>query len=386
VKNIAILELHFHIKFLYTTMRIANTKNTKVTVFTTKKIHSRIKHYLKTDKDFEFVLKDEKESLSNYLSRVEKLCNKNMDLLLVNTIQMTCLYAPRYINFNPKCKKILTIHMINHWLKRKFSFNPKSILRSLDVSICIQLIRKYILPKYDAINVIYKPLKQYIKDNTDYEKPVYTIPFNFFDEQKKSDYKKKGNKIKFVVPGLIEVYRRDYDLTLNIFEQLFEKYNKNISLWILGKPIGSGGKAVIERCKKLKEKGYDISFSEKFIPERLYDKVLTESDIIFSPLNVVTKRDSGIKEIYGKTEGSALPFEAIQYAKPLIVPQEFDIENLKSSSLQYNSKKELEKMLKWVIEDEKKLDNLSKKALENSKKYSLSVLQDYFVNNLLNNK
>lgn len=377
MKNIAILELHFHIKFLYTTMRIAKQKDTKVTVFTTEKIHKRLITYLKNDKSYEFVLKKDSESKSSYLNRVEKICNEKIDLLLVNTIQLSCINVPAYIGFNPKCKKILTLHILNHWLVKKIAIG-KNIPRSLDVTLCMFLVRKFIIPKYDGLNVVYAPLKEYIRNNTYYQKPIYTLPFNFYDEKKQIEPTKKDKKINFVIPGLIETYRRDYDFALDVFAKLFEDFNERINLTILGKPVGPGGKRIIQRCKGLKDQGYNISYSEKFIEENDYNQALRNSDIIFSPLKVVTKRNTGIVEIYGKTEGSALPFEAIQFARPLIVPKEFNIDDLKSSSLQYKNKQELEKILKNIINKEISIDELSKNAELNSKKYSLEILQKYF--------
>jgi len=385
MKNIGILEIHFHVKYLYSMMKITKTKNTKVTVFTTKEIFSRIETYLDDKSQYEFILKEENESINGYLKKVEKICNEKIDLLLVNTIQMSLVNVPHYFRFNPKSKKILTVHLANHWLKKRFGFNIKNIPRSLDAALSIFLIRRNILPKYDGINVVYAPIKDFVEKNTSFNKPVYTLPFNFFDEKKSiKKPSKEDEKIRFVVPGFIEPFRRDFDLTLDIFEKLFKKYNDKISLWFLGEPIGQGGIRIIERCKILKEKGYNISFSETFIPEDKYNKILIESDVIFSPLNVVTKRNTGIKEIYGKTEGSALPFEAIQYVKPIIVPGEFNVDKLISSSIRYKDKKDLEEKLIELITNKSRLNELSKNALINSNKYSLTVLQKYFENNLLN--
>jgi hypothetical protein len=255
----------------------------------------------------------------------------------------------------------------------------------LDATLSIFLIRRSILPKYDGINVIYGPIKDFVEKNTTYKKPVYTLPFNFFDEKQKFKKLKKDEKIKFVVPGLIEVYRRNYDLTINVFENLFEKHNDKITLWLLGKPVGIGGNRIIDRCKKLKDKGYNISFSEEFIPEDRYNKILMDSDVIFSPLNVITKRDTGIQEVYGKTEGSALIFEAIQYCKPLIVPEEFNIiKELKSSTLQYKTKDDLIKIIDDLINRKDKFDKLKKEAYRNSEKFSIPVLQEYFTKEILN--
>jgi hypothetical protein len=385
LKNIGILEIHFHVKFLYSMMKITKTKNTNVTVFTTKEIFSRIETYLDDKTQYEFILKDENEGKNSYLKKVERICNEKIDLLFVNTIQMSLLNIPHYIKFNPKSKKILTVHLANHWLKKKFGFNIKNIPRSLDATTCIFLIRRSILPKYDGINVIYAPIKDYIEKNTSYKNPVYTLPFNFFDEKKSIKQTKKDGKIKFVVPGLIEIYRRNYDLTIDVFESLFETYNNKISLWLLGKPVGIGGNKIIDRCKKLKDMGYNISFSDGFIPEDKYNRILMESDVIFSPLNVITKRVSGIQEVYGKTEGSALIFEAIQYSKPLIVPEKFNIiEQLRSSTLQYKTKDDLKNIFKDLIIREDNLNKLLKEAYKNSEKFSIPVLQEYFTKEILN--
>lgn len=384
LKNIAILETHFHVKFLYTMMRICKTKYTNVTVFTTKEIYSRIETYLKDKAKYEIILKEDNASLSSFLKKVEKICNEKIDLLFINTIQMSSIKIPAYISFKPKVKMILTIHMVNHWLKAKFAFGIKNIARVIDTNISIFLIRRFILPKINAINVIYPPIKDFVENNTDYKKQVFTMPFNFFDKKKKIEKLDKDSKIKFVLPGLIETYRRNYDFALDVFEKLFENYGKKISLNVVGKPEGKDGNRIIERCKKLKNKGYEVYFSEVFIPEEDYDKISRESDIIFSPLNVTTKRETGIKEIYGKTEGSALPFEAIQYCKPLIVPEKFNVINeMKSSTLKYKSKENLEKILIELIENKEKLKNLKKEAIKNSEKFSLEILQSYFKTEIL---
>jgi len=387
LKNIGILEIHYHIKFLHTMMRICKTKNTTVTVFTTKELFSRIETYLDDKSKYKVILMDEKESISSFLKKVEEICNEKIDILFINTIQTSSLDLPHYFGFKPKTKMILTVHTTNHWLKAKFTFNSKNLFRTVDTNLSLIFIRKIILPKFDAINVIYPPIKNYILKNTDYKKEIFTIPFNFFDKSKKISNISNDNKIRFVIPGIIEDHRRDYKASLDVFEKLFKKFSKKISLYIVGRPIGAYGEEIIERCEKLKKKGYEVVCSKKFVSEKKYNENLTKCDIIFSPITVRKKGSTGIEEIYGTTEGSALPFEAIQYAKPLIAPKEFNIINeLKSSSISYDNLDELEQLLTSIITDKKKLVELRKNALENSKKFSLSTLQKYFENNVLNIK
>jgi len=265
--------------------------------------------------------------------------------------------------------------MVNHWMKAKFSTNFRNPFRCIDANASMFFIKRSILPNFDAISVIYSPLKEFIKQNTNYSKPVYVLPFNFYDEK----------VVRFVLPGLIEEYRRDYSGSLEIFEKLFKKYDKKIELCILGKPVGDSGARIIKKCEEIKKKGFNIVYYKGFVPEVEYNKKLLESDVIFSPLHTVTKRETGIDEIYGTTEGSALPFEAIQYTKPLIVPKDFKvIDELKSSTIIYESNKDLEKQLIDIIEKSEKLKQLIENAIKNSKKYfSIEVLQKYFITEIL---
>jgi len=384
MKEIGILEFHFHIKYLNTTMRITKGKNTNVTVFTTEKILERIKTYTKDLSDFDFVLKRPDETVNQFLKRVERICNDKIDLLFINTIQTSLIDAPHYINFKPKSKTIITVHMLNHWFKANIGFNIRNLFRSIDATLSIHLIRKLLLPKFNAVNVIYKPMKVFLEENTDYKKPIFTIPFNFYDNTTKKVKAENNGKIRVVVPGLIEAYRRDYDLVIDVFEGLFNKYKDKVILDILGKPVGKAGWAIVDRCKMLKDKGYNIIFSEGFVPEKDYDERMRESDIIFSPLNVVTKRDTGITEKYGLSEGSALPFEAIQYCKPLIVPKEFKvIDELKTSALTYSDRSDLEKIFVDLIDNKKSISYLKKQAYINSGYFTIENLNKYFEEKIL---
>jgi hypothetical protein len=385
VINIGILEPYFHLKYLHTLIKICKTNETNVTVFTKKELFTRLQTYIDDKSNYEFVIKEKEKSMNSYLKEVERICNEKIDLLFVNTIQFSTIRLPLFFNFKPKSKMILTIHMTNHWLKNRYALPTKNIFRSFDANISIYLTRKFILPKYDAINVIYPPIKEYIRKETKYQRPIYTLPFNFYIAKNENIIHSKLEKIRFVIPGLIETYRRNYELALGVFERLFKKYGKKISLWILGRPVGAGGNKIISRCEELKKNGYEINYSKLFVPEEEYNMIMKENDVIFSPLNVKAKRDTGITEIYGKTEGSALPFEAIQYSKPLIVPAEFDLmKEIKSSTIRYNDSDELEKKLIEIIEDNKKLNDIQKQALENSKKFSLEILQNYFKKEILN--
>jgi len=365
--------------------RICKTKNTNVTLFTTNKIFSQLEKRLKGEDQYDIVLKKENESINSFLKRVEKICNEKIDLLFVNSIQETCKDLPHYFRFNPDCKTILTLHNVNAFLNKKITINIKKPFRTLDTILSSIIIQRIVLPKFDGINVVYPPIKHYIAVNKMYSKEIFTLPFNFYDKTKSREVDRQDKKIKFVVIGAIERQRRDYDLVLDTFENLFNRFPNDISLCLLGGPIGNYGQQIIKKCKKMKEKGYNIQFFEEFVLEETFSKILMESTVVVSPAKLETRGLGVIKEIYGVSKASGILYEAIQYEKPLVAPSELNVmKELKSSTLKYDSPKNLEKILTEFIENKGRLEDLKHEAYKNSQFFSLETLQEYFLNEILN--
>jgi hypothetical protein len=280
---------------------------------------------------------------------------------------------------------ILTIHTANAWFNKKPILSIKKVFRTLDTNLSTIIGRLLILPKFDALNVIYYPIKQYILDNTDYKKKVFTLPFELFDESIDIKSLRKDNKIKFVVPGQIEEHRREYNDVLDVFEKLFRYYNENIVLYLLGYPVGIYGSKIIKRCKKLEKNGYNIKYFENFVPENDYTGIMKDVDLIISPIRIKSRGAGVITEIYGKTKGTAVVYEAIQYVKPLVLPYEFNnIKELNSSTLKYKDNDDLEKTLINLIENRDKIEKMKKEALNNSKEFTIDVFQEYFINEIVN--
>ncbi|RLF27778.1 MAG: hypothetical protein DRN05_05185 [Thermoplasmata archaeon] len=388
--EIGILEIQRHIPILYTFSKICKTKNTNITIFTTKKLFQRLEAYLENKKQhyFDLVLKNKWESNYSYLRRVQQICNQKIDLLFVNTIHETTLDLINYLGFNPKSKKILTIHHANAWFKPHLVLNIKNMIRTIDTNLSSALISKFILPKFDAINVIYPPLKDYIK-KTGYNREIFTLPTSIYENNSSGSLHKKttyygDKKLCIVIPGLIQRHRKNLDGIPMVFEKLFRRYDKKLELHILGMPIGRYGKKIQEEFKKIREKGHSITLYKHFIPDKIFDETLMKSDIILAPIRIKTRADNEITETYGITVGSGIVYNAVRYARPIIVPAEFNmISELKTSTLTYNSLEELTHILEDLITNPQKLKLLKEEALKNSKKFSLQKMQQYFEKNIL---
>jgi hypothetical protein len=283
-----------------------------------------------------------------------------------------------FLTFNPKCIKVLTLHNLNSW------FSPKLIISF--VANFESIARKIILKRFNAISVLDDLLKNYVLSETNYRGKVITIPFSYFDEQKYFDFieiDKYKDCTKFIIPGSIAFRRRNYHLICDVFEDLFKLYDTKIELILAGRPIGEYGTSIIERAKKFKQKGFRIVFFEEWISPDSYFNLMINSDFILSPIRSDTTFYSQ-REIYGKTKASGAPFEAIKFAKPLIVPTDFEvIPQLKTSVLNYSNLHSLLALIKNLMDDVSKVEYLKLNALINSKKFTLDNLQSNYRDDVL---
>lgn len=382
--EIGILEIRRHTPILYTFSRICKTKNTNVTIFTTKELLSQLKTYLKDTENYDIVLKEDKESTFSFLKRVEKICNERIDLLFINTIHDIVFDLIYYVNFRPKSKMIVIIHHANAWLKPRLILKINHLLRTIDTNMSSILISKFILPRFNAINVIYAPIKDYIEKNTNYQKKIFTLPTSVFEENKLRLPDQKDDKLRVVLPGLIQEHRKDYKMIIPVFENLFKRFNERLIFSVPGMPIGQYGKFIYTTFTQMGDKGYNVVIFDRFVPNETFDEILKQSDVILAPIRINSKADNEIEEQYGITVGSGNVFDAIQYAKPIIVPADFNmLEELKSSTLKYSNPIELEQIIAELISNHEKLKRLKEEAIINSRKFSLEKLQKYFEENVL---
>ena len=384
--EIGIFEIRRHIPILYTFSKICKINSTNVTIFTTKELYIRLKTYLteKDIKNYDIILKEDNETFRSFIKRVETICNKKIDVLFINTIHETLLDLICYIGFNPKSKIILLIHHVNAWFNPRIILDIKHPIKTADTNLASMLIRRFIFHKFDAINVIYHPLKDHIRANTNYKKEIFTLPTSTFENVKTMKRQKEGVKLKVAIPGLIQEHRKDYSTIFPAFEILFKHHKEEIKLYVPGLPVGRFGRQIYNKFKDMEKKGYDVEIFDHFVPDDTFEDILIQSDIILAPIRINTRADGNIKETYGKTVGSGVVFNAIQYAKPIIVPSEFNmLPELESSTLRYKDSIELEQMITKLISNPEKLQELKKEALTNSQKFSLKNLQNYFEKNIL---
>jgi len=362
--EIGILEFLYHHIFLYSLASVAKNSGANVTIFTTEKIYRLVAPLFKDNvKKYIWMIKGEDEKLSHFLRRVETIASQKIDLLFLNTLQGGVGLHFLFWLFNPKCKTILVAGRATGWFGDKYRFSLRRYKH---------FMKKRILPKFNAIVVHTQTLKDYALAHH-YGKEIFVLPFSIYGGN--AVVKTDTEKIKFIVPGSITEYRRDYDSLLNAFEKIWYSA-KNIKLTLLGWPNGEYGKKIIGRCRCLRQQEFNIQFYDEYIPEEVFRNETISADVIINPIRLKN---------YPHGMFTSGLVEAIRHAKPGIYPTGYIVpKELLSSSLFYDRIEELPHLIEnKILNSRESLEKLSKNAIINSEKFSLQRVTNYFREYLL---
>lgn len=382
--HIGILEVRRHPAVLHSFCSICNTMNTRVTVFTIPRIFNRLQTLMKDPSQFHFIVKKKNQRLLSFLRQIKKYSEQHLDLLFVNTIHETWYDLFHFSKFNPDVLKILTIHHVNAWLDPTDHLNEMNSLQKINVHM-MKSSMQTILSYYDGLNVIYSPLKHYVEDTLKYQGPVFVIPSAVSEQDDgKPRNQKTKQKLVITIPGLIQAHRKNFTQARSVFNSLPRTYLKNIELILLGAAFDKTGKTIIKTFKSLREKGLTVKTFDHFIDDDTFYHYIRQSDILFLPIKIHTKADNGVNEIYGKTVGSGVVYDAIKYAKPVIIPAQFQmISSFKDATMSYQSEEKLRNLLMSCIDNPEILNKKKQQAIIASNHFSLQHYQEYFNNSIL---
>ncbi|WP_424017686.1 hypothetical protein ACOZ4N_17715 [Halorientalis pallida] len=380
--HIGLLETNYHSHILYYIARVADTPDSSVTLFTVPEIEEKIRDRIEeTGVAVEWVVADPDESERAFLDRIEPICERTLDVLIVNTISGPAPELYNYIRFDPDCPKLLWIYNVRTWLEPKLSVprNLKSFLDYNSRTICNQLVRR----NYDGLLVQYSPWKTYIERETGYDGPVYAFPRIFYenDETTAEADVTADPPTTVTVPGAI-IDKRDYDLVLDAVESRFDA-DDPVELCLLGRPGTARGETgygdrILDRCATLDERGYDVTYYRDWIPQSEFNEWLEASDVILSPVTIPKER-YGYTELHGQTTGTGAIFDALGYGKPLILPDEYVVgDEIEGLSHQYGTADAFGDLLERFVTDEEFRLSAKRAAFRNGQRFTLDKQQDRF--------
>lgn len=349
-----------HYPYLYTQCKVF--EHDELTLF----VHESLKKSIDscgifTDKMSISILENEKNKIKYIKRTIKEINNSNFDYIIFNTIQadwFKYLYIFSIIKKNQKI--ILSMHNINVWMEPLVFFtNPKNFIT--------RLIRKIILKRVDVVNVYGNTMKNYLKSKK-WNKPVTTIPFSFY--QNKEAFRNENFKI--AIPGTFDVRRRDYNTLLRILKS---KKIQNITIVLLGRPVGKESMAIFEEYKSL----LNVIYYESYVSEEEFQKQMLGSSAILGPtVNEIYMH--GVKENYGVSKESGVSFMAIEYNLPLIVPKEIKpMSEIEEITSQYRNDEELLEIIEKLVNN--KISNKEFRYLRNY--FSVSEIRKRFEREIL---
>ena len=352
-ERIAILAYEkIHATLVHSIIQISNYKTNYVVVFTNRFIFDEMKSYLGEDiKRVDWSLVPNRLSLKHplYTQISEKISKtEGFDKIIIPSGEYYYKnYLPLLETPPERCEVIAMVHNLNHVLGRNLNENLYRAFSGAGA---------YAVPIRQMIDEIRR------RGLTD--KKVYEFPQIFRGGSVKERKNEAGERYVFVVTGIVDKGRKDYDLVTEVFEGLTDLYDR-ISLVLLGPAKFEYGAEIIARCESLKDKGLDVTYFDDYVQADLFAAFIRDCDYILGPVN--TERPN---EIYGVTKATGIVWDMIEYARPGIVPSSLKMpQTLQSSTVFYKSPEDLREQIIRLADPDvcKKLAGL---ALENSRKYS----------------
>lgn len=206
--------------------------------------------------------------------------------------------------------------------------------------------------------------------------PSEVVPFSVFDPTLVTGQTDLSKQLRICVPGILSQYRRNYLAFLETIEMQLSDLRASFIVDFLGGVQNENQldkhDLILNKIEALKGKGFSIiAHNVRFIPPVEYDAELSKADIIVGNMNVSLNRYS----IYGKTKETGIPFAMIRAAKPGILPDSYPVpDGLETSTMVYHDFKDLGEILVKIILNRAKVEDLKKRAVENSKKFSPEIV------------
>ena len=254
------------------------------------------------------------------------------------------------IRFAPKT--ILRIHntntylnpLKNLWIKLSFFYLFKDFSHFFRETI-LKLdwyYRAKCIQKFDYLCFPAQNITDYVLQNRliDASKVCQPIPLTVNDPsflKSKPIYK----EFHFTVPGSIDKRRKDYMLLYNAFKKAIPQFKTKVVLTLAGKPKGIYGDKIIKKFKKFESEFFRLQTFENRVSQSQFNLVMKQTDCIIAPILKYAKYTL-YKEVYGKTKISGSMSDIIQYGKPGIFPDTYQISKVyKSVIKQYTSADDL---------------------------------------------
>ena len=156
----------------------------------------------------------------------------------------------------------------------------------------------------------------------------------------------KGKVFRVVVPGMVDVKRKDFQIVFEALERVAQEAGKKeIELVLLGANKSIRGRILIWRFeKRLKAKGVSLVQFKNRVSSLEFDQGLASADLIIAPIKLGIRYKLW-REIYGQTKLSGAEFDALKVSVPVLIPSSYSPSLSASGLVAYNSFEDLVRLI-----------------------------------------
>lgn len=357
-----------HFEGAYPIIKLFDNGKNDITIFTYEKPYRQFKYLFQDDlQRYSWVVKEENESRYRFIYRIYKESKKrNIELLYLNTILDNHFFYVWMIRRLSNLRIIVTLHAINNHFYFKPAFSLRRWVRNTGKKQMIRSVKEF--------NVVSSTMISYLQSFLPAHKKVYALPGAVFEGRHVLlPAPSPGEPIKLVVPGTVDVRRRNYEAIFELLEQCNGR-SIPISIVLLGGYYGEAGKAILQKCKAYAANHNNLHFYEtEVVDQPEFDRVMNDAHFVFIPSVIDTVLSDDIEERYGQSISSGNLFDIIKHAKPFIVPAALALPaDLKGSAITYNTVAEIVDMLPQHIS---RYEEFARKAVTSSQHYTIEEIR-----------
>lgn len=363
--NIAIYDTD-HFETTYTLFQLLNIPGNKITLFVTENVAAALKEMpgMEQVSPQQWVILPQ-ASYRNAVT-VYRVCrHRNIAALYFSTIAHHHLFFAILCRLLPKTKTLLTIHDAHGFFKPRLRLEPRSIFRFIGI--------KALAGSVDVYSTLLGATKAYIQQVYKSRKNIVTIPGSFFDETSIRDNPPAQQTI-IAIPGSVDKQRRDYT---SLFTALsfWSQQEMELEVILLG---GTGNKTsaeVVRQCKLFSSQKLQVTvYDSPFVSQQEYDRQLQRCDFMYAPLQPDFQGGSLLPETYGLTKSSGCFYDAIRFAKPLLLPAAIPVpDEMAAQTIVHDSAQALANFIANLTPTEKKAYKAL--AVQNARRFSLAAIR-----------
>ena len=300
-----------------------------------------------------------------YLAKL-LLSLRREDYVLFNTVSPRSILLVCFVALF-ESRKIYYVRNAKSWIYSP-KYQTNTIFRI--IGTILFLLKKWLQKGAHAFAAGSFNLKDFLMKEG-LSKPVLVLPFNLFASEK-SAREFLNEKFSFVVPGTIDLNRKDLSVIRDASYLLFESLKGKFEIVLLGRPVDGKSEHFAREWKNVL--GNSLTFYNDFIPSDVFDSALKQSNVVMGALNVSFK-DRYHSEKYGETKDTGIEAHAISYARPIVVNSEYRTDlKIQSSTLYFKDRQSCFEIMKKLILNKEYYLQVLDRALENSDYYTIDSI------------